>query len=74
MTPYYQDEQNGVTQTKERTDYQRGYYASTRGMRYQPESTDWVRGWHAGKLDLAILGKDRVDDDDPAPVKQRELP
>jgi len=63
MTPYYTDPENGVTQAKERTDYQRGYYASTRGYRFQVEESDeWVRGWHDGKLDLARIGKAKVDE------------
>ena len=60
--------------TKERTDYQRGYYASTRGLPNQPESDEWVRGWHDGMMDLAMVGKAKIDDDDLLIVKKKELP
>jgi hypothetical protein len=59
--------------TTDRTDYQRGYYAATRGLPNHPESNDWVRGWRDGKMDLARLGKAKIDDDDLLTVKQREL-
>jgi hypothetical protein len=58
--------------TKERTEYQRGYYASTRGLPNQPESDEWVRGWYDGKMDLAMVGKAKIDDDEPVTLKQKE--